>query len=161
MHGRGGSTRTAELPVARQACRGVLNGQINLLRPRLIIASGACAVDSLRELGLLRKRWGHFNGMLGLGPYVETSRLKNGDDVTVAVTYHTAGKVINMTVSNLYGPETERLLGAEIDDLGNPPPLLSFLQTLPPDAKPGMGMRVLLLHWLKIGRILRSMHGET
>jgi uracil-DNA glycosylase len=156
MHGRGGPTRDAELPRARHCCREVLGLQIQSLRPRVIIASGVCAADSLRELGYFRERWSRFNSALGTGPHVETSRLPDGEPVTVVATYHTAAKVINMTAADRYSDATELALAAELERQPRNEAAMDFLPARPADTSPGRGLRVLLLHWLRIGTIVRS-----
>jgi hypothetical protein len=155
MHG----TDTRRLEQARRACTPVLREQIELLSPRVIIASGVQAATSLGDVGLLAKRWAEFRQGLASGAYRERTALGSGSEVDVYCTYHTSATGVNCEVSKLYSAATERLLEARRGRLGDTAAIDAFLTRFDPRSAEGRGMRVLLLHWLDIGEAIRCAAG--
>jgi len=156
-----------ERKLARLCCKDVLRDQILALKPRIIIACGEFAATSLKELQeieLLRKSWRQYRATFKQGVYSECSKLR-GQPVTVFCTYHTSGRAVNGRVQELYGPSTEAMLCTKLKDLEDDSAAREFLDRYRPNegspGKEGRGMRVLLLHWLEIGKAIREANAIT
>lgn len=152
MHG----TVESNLPRARRCCTVVLRHQIDLLSPRVIIASGTDAATSLHELGLLQRPWSRFRDSLASGVYTETARLRSGSDARVYCTYHTSKRAVNLSVAKLYSEATDAMLEKKLSAMSATGAVDAFLSRYNLTDPEGRGMRVLLLHWLDIGAAIRS-----
>jgi len=154
MHG--GTGELADyLERARQHCTGVLRDQVIALRPRVIVASGQDAAQSLYDIGILKRRWGSFRNGLNASAYSERGSI-NGTTVEVFVTYHTSAGVVNRTVSKLYSAETEEILSRAVENVPNREAVVGFLARNSAETTTGKGLRVLLLHWIQIGSAIRT-----
>ncbi len=153
-----------ERPAARTCCTKVLYDQIRSLSPKVIIACGESAATSLKDVGLLKKPWGEYRRDFKQGVYSECSTLVD-QPVTVFCTYHTSGSSVNRRVQELYDPSTEAVLTTKLKDLEDDRAAKEFLGRYNPQERPGMkegrGMRVLLLHWLEIGKAIREANAIT
>jgi len=156
MHGASGE-RIKSLNRARHCCVGVLRDQINSLSPKLIIASGADAVKSLNELGLVKVRWRELRDTFPQGAYRELAVLDDGSEVMIYCTYHTSAGVVNRTVARWYTCDTEELIAEKLRRLPDRSVADRFLNRHQPRSASGRGMRVLLLHWLDIGETIRRL----
>lgn len=148
------------MEMARRCCTTVLQDQINQLSPKVIIASGKVAANSLYDLGLLKERWGEFKKDFSQQAYREEVSLNPGSRTVIYCTYHTAGKVINQTVSKLYSDTVGTLLAERFKTLSNPLAAQAFLNKYNETSTTGKGMRVLLLHWLEIGEGIQRAWAE-
>lgn len=157
MHGGTGPLADF-LESARHHCTGVLRDQLQLLQPKIVIASGKDAADSLFEIGVLKRRWAGFRTSLNKDVYSETASGPIGG-ATVFVTYHTSAGVVNRTVSGLYSAATETYLKDAILRLQSSQVAEEFLDRNSASNSTGRGLRVLLLHWLQIGEAIRRAHG--
>lgn len=157
LHGR----KDGRLREARKNCVLVLLAQIDILRPRVIVASGEDAAASLFELGLLKTRWSAFRQGLGRGAHVEDARLGSGEAIRVFCTYHTSARAVNGPAASRYSETTERLLDEKLVSRPDAVALDDFLGGYRPDSAVGRGMRVLFLHWLEIGQAIREAHGQV
>lgn len=138
--------------VANYFCSKVLKLQIISLQPKVIIANGIVAVNSLYEIGILRKNWNSLRHNFDKGAYQETiSEWNNIPEFTVFCTYHPAAKTVNMTLPKMYNSETETYLKEKTKKLNSPESVEKFLSEY--DSK---GMRYLLNHWLDIGIKIRD-----
>lgn len=149
--------KTRILNVARQHCAVLLNEQINILSPRIIIATGEIAADSLYENKLITVPWVEFNDEFINGAYSESTKLLSGITTTVFCTYHTAATPVSTHVAQLY-PKTKKLLEERMDKLQHYTQVKTFMQKYQPKKGEGEGMLVLLLHWLEIGLAIREIH---
>lgn len=64
MHGASKNELRKQIKQARKCCTKVLQDQLLNLSPKVIIASGQVAADSLNDLGVLQKRWKDFRKVL-------------------------------------------------------------------------------------------------
>ena len=156
MHGAPKDSRVG-MEKARKHCSFILREQIYALSPKVVIALGKVAADSLFDAGFLSRRWPEFRDCLSTGAYTESKAL-SGFETSIFCTYHTAGIVVNRVVSPLYSSRTEELLSQRIEKLEDQPAVHDFLMKNPIDTTNGRGMRVLLLHWLDIGEAIRDAH---
>jgi len=157
MHGASGAARNDhDLAAAHLHCQGVLAAQIDALAPRVIIASGKVAADSLYALGLLSSRWDAFRRGFAEGAYHEATT-RNGRTIHVYCTYHTAARAVNTVAAPLYSPHTDALLQRKAEATGRIDQVQAFLAPYAgrQDAT-SRGLRVLLLHWLDIGTAIRD-----
>lgn len=163
MHGASGSTglRASKIMArARQHCLRVLEAQIRLLRPNVIIATGKAAVDSLRELRLIPVDWSKARQIFSDGAYHHRNAEWIADKtVRVFCTYHTAARVVNQTLAKMYDPShTEDLILKKSRAIHSPPSVEQFLRRYgePDKRSADRGMRYLLNHWLDIGLAIRA-----
>lgn len=163
-------TRDKELSTARRSCKDVLQYQIEALSPRVIIACGEHAVNSLNDNGLLTKKWSKIVPEFRHGAYTETTNLVSDYKVRIYCTYHTGITAVNCIVAKLYDDTTKSELLQRAKLLPNPIAFNAFLnQWYPPTMNAertdmnaeSKGMRVLLLHWLDIGEAIRQAHREA
>jgi hypothetical protein len=162
MHG---VLKDKNLERARVCCKNILLEQIKLLSPKIIIACGKDASNSLFELNIISKHWDVFKSVFSRQVYSEQTTLPSGKKVTVYCTYHSSATCVNTHVARLYSGETDGLLTGRIEQLPDALPAQRFLQQykglngqeLNGEDK---GMRVLLLHWLKIGEGIRRANAE-
>jgi hypothetical protein len=157
MHGTGDRW---QLSAAQASCTAVLRDQIGLLAPRVIIACGTYAAASLQEIGVLKGSWQGFRPLLRRGAYQEEFAAFS-ERTTVFVTYHTSAEAVNRTVARFYDDDVELLLEERLAELPTASEARRFLRLYPNATTPGRGMRVLLLHWLEIGKSIRAAHGAT
>ncbi len=144
---------------ARLKCSAVLDKQLRILSPKVIIACGQVAADSLRKVGLLKKGWDEFKGGFANGAYMENRSL-SGVETSVFCTYHTGDKAVNIHAPKLYTPHTDELLNKRMAELEDGKAIQTFLANNPKDSASGRGMRVLVLHWLDIGDAIRRAHDQ-
>jgi hypothetical protein len=166
MHFKNGVPRGKErddlLDETARCCEPFLLGQIKLLKPRVVIATGEIAATSLKNIGLLKREWKEFNSHFTFGAYSETSTMRDGHKVQVFCTYHESKGVVNRTVARKrYETQTEELLAKKRQTLDDPAPVDAFLARYPSTGTEGKGMRVLLLHWLDIGEAIRKAYEEA
>ena len=157
MHGASGAARNdQDLAAAHLHCQGVLAAQIDALAPRVIIASGKAAAESLHALGLLSSRWDVFRRGFAEGAYHEITT-RNGRTIHVYCTYHTAARAVNTVAAPLHSPHTDALLRRKAEAVGRVDQVQAFLAPYAgrQDAT-SRGLRVLLLHWLDIGAAIRD-----
>ena len=148
LHG----TDVKRLPQACRHCQGVLEDQIELLQPRVVIASGKDASSSLFHLGLMSRPWDQFRKELADGPVGEIM----ADGTRVFCTYHTSIQPVNTHIARLYSQKTEEHIRKEMNKLPNTEAAENFFRYYPKEMANGRGMRVLLLHWLEIGKVIRE-----
>lgn len=168
MHGAGKSSNTEHLrdnniinSVANIFCSNVLKLQILALQPKVIIANGKIAVNSLYKIGILRKDWDILRRNFDKEAYQESiSKWNDMPEFTVFCTYHPAGRVVNQTLSRAYKPETEEYLKAKIDKLKSKKAVNDFLQEYNTENATSKGMRYLLNHWLDIGEKIRKEYNK-
>ena len=141
---------------ARACCKNILNEQLTLLSPQIIIATGKVASESLYELGIISKQWDDFNQTFSNGVYSEQTTLPSGKKATVYCTYHSAARSVNTHVARLYSENTKKLLAQRIEQLPDASSAQYFLRQHQGFTGEDMGMKVLLLHWLEIGEGIRS-----
>ena len=115
-----------DLAAAHLHCQGVLAAQIDALAPRVIIASGKAAADSLYALGLLSSRWDAFRRGFAEGAYHEITT-RNGRTIHVYCTYHTAARAVNTVAAPLYSPHTDALLRRKAEATGRVDQVQAFL----------------------------------
>ncbi len=156
LHG----TDEKKLNAARKCCTTVLKAQIDVLSPKIIIACGIDAANSLFEIGLFTKPWEEFKDIFNTGAYVERATLKDGSEVKVYCTLHTSGLAVNINASSLYSDLTEKLITEKRKFVDTQQAIDSFLCEYSADTTRGKGMRVLLLHWLDIGLQVRLAHEQ-
>jgi uracil-DNA glycosylase len=169
MHGAGKSSNTENLrnkniieSVANDFCSNVLKLQISALQPKVIIANGKIAVNSLYEIGILRKNWDILRHSFDKGAYQETIfKWNDMQEFTVFCTYHPAGRVVNQTLSREYKSKTEEYLKAKIDKLESKKAVNNFLQEYSTENATSKGMRYLLNHWLDIGEKIRKEYNKS
>lgn len=168
MHGASESTGLRSPLVmsrARQHCQNVLREQITLLRPRVLIATGKEAFDSLFKLGLAPKDWSKARLEFPNGAYhYRNERWLSGSPIHICSTYHTAAKVVNQTLSRSYDEScTEKSIQEKADGLPNPPSIRHFLERHgdPVNRATDRGMRYLLNHWIDIGIKIREGHRDA
>lgn len=151
-----GDRTKKDFAAACRQCLGVLAAQIDALTPRVIIASGKAAAESLYALGLLSQRWDAFKRVFAEGVYHETAT-DNGRSVEVFCTYHTAARSVNTTAARLYTSNTDTLIRRKAKAAGRADSVHAFpaSHTGRQDAV-SQGLRVLLLHWLDIGAAIRD-----
>lgn len=160
MHGApNGTPARRKKRQARDQCSEVLRGQLTLLRPKVVVACGMDASESLHRIGLVSQRWTKLRRQLATGAYQESSS-SLGFETSAFCTYHTGWRAVNRAASRLHSPGTEELLDRRLDSLEAPAATRAFLDAHPEDSASRRGMRVLLLHWLDIGEAIRSAHRE-
>jgi hypothetical protein len=150
--------KTPVLETARHCCANVLNEQIKLLSPKVIIVNGEYAAKSLFELGYLSIKWNEIKQTFSQSVYRETKQLPSGESTTVFCTYHTAITPVNTHIARLYSNDIQSQLDERLKEIITYPKVISFLKKYPsndPNKPGGRGMRVLLLHWLDIGKAIR------
>jgi len=147
------------LECARKECAKLLDEQIKLLSPRVIIVNGEYAAKSLFDIKFLSSTWGNLKKDFAQGAHKEMKKLPSGESISVFCTFHTSITPINTHIAKLYSPEIQMKLDERLEDYMRYPNVISFLNKYPPNI-PGMpegkGMRVLLLHWLDIGKSIRD-----
>ncbi len=76
---------------------------------------------------------------------------------------HTSAQAVytrpNSSAARLYPAGYEKLLDMKLKGIAKTASLEAFLEKYGEDSTRGRGMRVLLLHWLEIGRAIRLAHG--
>lgn len=147
-----------ELEAARSSCAAVLGDQIVAGGPKVIIAGGRVAADSLKDIGLLRRPWSAFRHTLRRMPHREEAILDTGAATSVFVTYHASARSVNQTAAGFYAEDVETLLERRLAELPTAGEARRFLRLYDENTTPGRGMRVLLLHWLDIGEAIRLAH---
>lgn len=141
---------------ARKCCKQLLHEQIKSLSPKVILANGECAAKSLYEIGFISSRWEDFKQEFAQRPYKEIKKLSSGESVIIFCTFHTAITPINTHIAKLYSPRIQSNLDERLDKYKSYPKVASFLNNYSSDNATGKGMRVLLLHWVDIGRAIRD-----
>ena len=164
LHGLAKRKRTnSPLWVARRHCSAVLRAQIETLAPRVLIASGQNAANSLHDLGLLSVPWEEYSPMRS-GSHREVSIL-NGQPIEVFATYHTSATGVNCAVSKLYdAAHIEPCISQKarvLADRGSVEAFLARYAVNRPNDAESRGMRVLLAHWLDIGSALRNAYSSV
>lgn len=155
MHGFPQASRLRKQEAqAREQCLRVLREQIQVLSPKVIIALGKKAADSLLDAELLKTRWEQFSSSLTTGAYEESIRT-SGINASIFCTYHTSDRNVNQAVSQRYSSDTEMTLDRRLNQLEDQTAARAFLEA----NSRRYGMKVLLLHWLDIGDAIRREHG--
>jgi hypothetical protein len=157
MHGVKNDT---QLEKARGHCKDILFEQINLLSPRIIIATGKVACESLFDLDLITKPWEEINSLFSHQVYSERKTLTSGTEVTVYCTFHGSARGVKFLAANLYSDNTKKLLNEKIEQLPVALPAQRFLRQYQGVSDEDKGMRVLLLHWLEIGEGIRRENAD-
>lgn len=157
MHGASKeSGLRGQIKDARHHCGHVLMAQLSALTPQVIITSGKVAAESLYENGVLSEKWDRFRDCFERGAYYESMGF-NDSVVSIFSTYHTGITVVNTYASKMYNHNTEQLLHKKIDELPRNGAANNFLSKYSDvQHKTHQGMRVLLLHWLDIGKKIRK-----
>lgn len=167
MHGAGKSSDTAHLKKNRDSvaktCSNILKLQILALQPKVIIANGKTAVNSLYEIGILEKNWDILRHNFDKGAYQEiVSQWSNLPKFTVFCTYHPAARVVNQTLSKAYNSKTEKYLKEKISQLEPTDSIEQFLTEYKDiENATSKGMRYLLNHWIDIGIKIRKEKCES
>ena len=157
MHGAG----DGQLEAARHSCTAVLRDQLLAASPKVIIAGGRVAAESLKQIGVLRHPWSSLRHALRRGAYREDTTLRTGEAATVFVTYHASARSVNQTVAGLYAEDVEAMLDRRLTEFPTAGEARRFLRQYDRATTPGRGMRLLLLHWFEIGKAVRNAHGAT
>lgn len=165
MHGASKTSGTRDnlkFRTARKACTKVLKAQITALLPKIIIANGLHAANSLKDIGLIEKEWQALKRAFNKGAYKEKIINCNGEEtnITVFCTYHTSAGVINRTLSDMYekdAAEIEECINQKIQRIPSVSSAEAFLRKYSDltNAR-NRGMRFLLNHWLDIGAEIRA-----
>jgi hypothetical protein len=160
MHGphKGVPASDADRKRARVRCSSVLAGQIEMLRPKVVIACGVYAANSLREIGLLEARWDEFKERLMAGAYSEKDKSWRGFGTSIYCTYHTSKRGVDHAAARYEGSHTDEVLDKRLTKLGDQTEASAFAERHSGQSKRDRGMRVLLLHWLDIGEAIRRAH---
>ena len=145
---------------ARRCCEVLLNEQVERLSPKVIIANGEYAANSLYSLGYTTKPWSQLKEGLGNHVYSHLYKLPTGEVITVFCTYHTAITAVNTHVARLFTPKMNELIHEKLAPVKQYAPIKRFLDKYPPYDGTGKGMMVLLFHWLEIGEAIRSASGK-
>jgi len=150
---------------ARVCCSKILLEQINLLSPRIIIATGKPTSESLLELKLISNCWADFKSELSEHVFFERTTLQSGKKALVFCTFHGSATNVNTNVAPLYSENTGNLLTRRIGKLSDASSTQHFLEQYNRvNAEGGnaedKGMRVLLLHWLEIGEGIRHVYTD-
>jgi uracil-DNA glycosylase len=169
MHGPSAKTglrKKSTMKAARKSCSGMLALQIEALRPNVVVAKGAAAVNSLHEIGVLTTNWSIIRHQFTKGAYrEEVTSWRRLPRFTVFCTYHTSSRVVNQTLSKLYNPaEIEKCINEKVCNFSPHDSIDRFLSTYenPEYNARAAGMRFLLNHWLDIGiEIRRSANEKT
>jgi hypothetical protein len=161
MHGAPAGPLRQHLPGASRACSRIIEEQVRSLRPRVIIASGQVASETLRRLGYVSETWLQIRAAFDRGPFESSAHHKpwpDGSRLTVFCTYHTSIRTVNTAAARLYEPHyTERRIAEATTALGTTEATQRFLDEYAHTEKAThRGMRVLLLHWLRIGSRIRE-----
>ena len=158
MHGASKKTslRTTSLPPkqVQKCCSNILASQIISLQPKVIIACGTVAVNSLHEIGILKNRWDIVRHSFNKGAYKQViTKWRDAPEFIVFCTYHTSSGVVNRTVSRNYNfIETEKCIKEKLEKLNSPKSVEEFLSEYSDTQNAASkGMRYLLNHWLDIG----------
>ncbi len=141
---------------ARACCKNILLEQINLLSPKIIIATGKVAIESLLDLKLISNKWDDFKILLARQAYSEKVVLPSGGESIIFCTFHASATSVNTHVARLFSEETMILLDETINRLPHPYPAQQFLKRYQGFSGEDKGMKVLLLHWLNIGEAIRK-----
>lgn len=157
MHGVKGST---ELEKARNHCEKILEGQLTLLSPDVIIVTGKIASWSLFNIGLITKCWDEFSRDFSVRPYIEVVTLPSGKKTTVFCTFHGSARAVNTHAAKAFTSETKDLIIRKIEALSSPLPAQRYIRLYPGVMPKEKGMLVLLLHWLHIGEAIRTANGD-
>lgn len=142
--------------LARRYCSHFLIEQINALTPRVIIVVGKAAFNSVYDLGLISRHWDDFKNEFPRKAYSEEIKLPNQNSSTIFCTFHGSATAVNTHVAHLYSTDTSRAILDRVEQLPNPFPARNFLRQHQGDNENDKGMKVLLLHWLDIGRAIRQ-----
>lgn len=155
MHG---SHDNNTMEQARKCCAEVLASQIQALQPKVIVASGKKAFESLRQIGILKGRWDAIKKEFDKGACQRAvHNWRNISEFTVFCTYHTAARAVNNRGAARYTIETEQYIEEKIKNLDpvNLKSVKEFLLEHNPEGG-GRGMCYLLNHWLDIGKKIRE-----
>ena len=162
MHGAPSVTglrANKDIESARKSCSDVLRSQIRLLAPKVVIAKGTVAVNSLHDIGLLNANWSTARLSFRSGAHQEKSKSwEEVQSITVFATYHTSAGVVNRTLARAYDPiVTESQIAKKCRGQIAAPSVAEFL-TRYSNLENGhhRGMRYLLNHWLDIGVAIRE-----
>lgn len=147
--------KSRNIELVRKKCSVLLDEQIHLLSPNVIISNGKIAASSLLDLRLVSKNWSDIRKGFSQGVYEEESVLPSGREVRVFCTYHTSIQPVNTCIAKLYSTELQVMLDNKLNEYLDFPRVRFFLDKYPADSQEGRGMRVLLLHWLDIGKAVR------
>ncbi len=156
MHGAPKGFRS-RIKQARTHCSSVLRDQIAALSPKVVIACGEHATNSLFDAGLLNQRWYQIRRSFSSGVY-EASSSSLGFETSVYCTYHMSQGAVNRAASRLHSDHTEELLSQQLEQIENRAVVHEFLKANPLGSTSGKGMRVFLVHWLDIGDAIRRAH---
>jgi len=167
MHGSSTGDKTSRQE-AKRHCSKVLEAQIRALKPRIIIAKGECAMDSLFDIRLISKKWSGIRQRFDTGAYCEPNSnwLDNDDEVIrVYCTYQTAAGVVNRTLGSKYEARSEQIeasIERKASELESHSSIELFLkQYNQPDNTNHQGMRYLLNHWIDIGIGIRAAYKQS
>lgn len=97
----------------RRICREVLAAQVELLTPKVIIAEGVTAVNSLFEIGLLDQGWKSLSPFFDNGAYRHEVNNWHGVPFTILVfcTFHPSVTNVNTHIAKRYNEfGTEKLI---------------------------------------------------
>lgn len=144
---------------ARGCCTTILQGQIDLLSPQIIIATGKVASDSLYDIKLISKSWDGFKGDLSRQVYKERITLPTGKEAIVFCTLHSSTNGV-FQAEKYYSNDSKQLLSRRIEQLPDKSSALNFMRRYQDVQKEDRGMRVLFLHWLQIGEEIRRANAE-
>ncbi len=165
MHG---VTGKAIMETARKHCSKVLQAQIQMLRPKVVIAAGTEAVNSLYDIGLISRDWQAVRLNFHYGAYMEKNCSWIDDkSMSVYCTYHTSAGNVNRTIPPLYKPfaddiEQQIKKKVEANKLDNQDLITAFLSKYHNTSyAPHQGMRYLLNHWLDIGVGIRTAYKDA
>ncbi len=142
--------------VARNCCANILREQINLLSPLIITATGKVAAAFLYDLRLISRPWKSFTRQFNQQIYSKKTLLPSGQPVTIYCSFHSATRAVNTHAAWKYIESVETQLKRWIEQLPDHSSAKWFLSKYPKEISEGRGMRVLFLHWLKIGEGIRQ-----
>lgn len=168
MHGASASTGLRDkaiMETARKHCSKVLEAQIRMLRPKVVIATGLQPTNSLYDIGLISRNWSDLRHNFSSGAYMEkNSSWFDDKSISVYSTYHTSARVVNQTLSRSYNFDIEKSIKNKIvaHKLETQDSIIGFLSKYHDMSNAThRGMRYLLNHWLDIGVGIRTAYNEA
>ncbi len=139
---------------AQRQCYHVLREQIELLSPKVVVACGEVAANSLFDAHFISQHWSEFRERFTTEVYTEIT-----DGTIFYCTYHSAAGAVNRGAAQRHDHKlTEEGLTQKLGDLSKPAAAQGFLEKHCTSSARDRGMRLLLLHWLDIGDAIRKAH---
>jgi len=143
---------------AGECCSLILREEIDILRPKLIIANGMKAVRNLQLLGILKRGTSSMKDWADSSPYRIDHYYDNGVLMKVFCLYHTSAGVTNRTVSKLFNEQTLKEIEVLKQRHPNPSAINRFMEKYNSASYVvRRGMYVHLMYWMKLGEVVRGL----